>query len=91
MKLLALLLLLPSFAHAGLFLELGIAKADSKSCIQDYDDNGVLGCSDSPLGNATIGYTYKGFTAEIEHWSSLVERDRGLNLLTLKYRWNLTK
>jgi hypothetical protein len=41
MKLLALLLLLPNLAHAGLFLEFGIAKADSKSCIQDYDDNGV--------------------------------------------------
>jgi hypothetical protein len=91
MKFIALLLLLPNLAHAGLFLEFGVAKADGKSCIQDYNDNGALGCSDSPLGNATIGYTYKGLTAEVEHWSSLVEKDRGLNLFTLKYRWNITK
>ena len=86
-----ILFLLVSSAHAGPYVELGIAKADGGSCIVDQKDNGVIGCSESPLGNATIGYSYKGFAAEIEHWSSLTEKDKGLNLFTIKYRYEFRK
>lgn len=81
-------------AHAGPYIELGIAKADGGTCIRDLKNElspPVYGCSYSPLGNATIGYTYKGFAAEIEHWSSLQEKDRGLNLFTIKYRYEFFK
>jgi len=89
-KLIYPLFLISSSVHAGLYLELGITKGDNDSCIQDYNGS-VLGCSDNPLGNATIGYQYKNFSAEVEHYSSLTEKDKGLNLFTFKYRFNLTK
>ena len=92
MKRLIPILLLSTSAHAGPYVEIGIAKADGGSCISDVKiETGELGCSESPLGNATIGYSYKGFAAEIEHWSSLVEKDKGLNLFTIKYRFEFWK
>jgi hypothetical protein len=92
MSRLLILLLLSTSAHAGPYVELGIAKADGGTCIRDYKmDTRKWGCSESPLGNATIGYSYKNFSVEAEHWSSLTEKDKGLNLFTFKYRFNLTK
>ena len=73
-------------AYAGPYLELGISKADGGTCIEDQKDNGSFGCSTSPLGSIAIGYSYKGFSAEIEHYSSLQEKDKGLNLFSIKYR-----
>jgi hypothetical protein len=91
-KWLYLLLLVPSLSFAGPYVEFGIAKADGGTCISDVKiETGKLGCSESPLGNATIGYSYKGFAIEIEHWSSLVEKDKGLNLFTFKYRYEFNK
>jgi len=86
------LLMIPMVANAGPYIEFGIAKADGGSCISDVKiETGELGCSESPLGNAAIGYSYKGFSAEIEHWSSLQEKDKGLNLFTIKYRYEFRK
>ena len=86
MKRLILLALFSSHAHAGPYLELGISKADGWTCIEDQKDNGSWGCSESPLGSIAIGYSYKGFSAEVEHYSSLLEKDKGLNLFSIKYR-----
>lgn len=92
-KLITASLLLASFNAFGQFyLEVGIAKGDGGTCIEDFDvETHTTGCADSPLGNATIGYHYKGITAEVEHWSSIGEPDKGLNLFTIKYRYYLTK
>jgi len=97
-KLLPLLLLVSLPAHAGLFVDLGLSKqidsikGKEPVCITDWDaKKNVSGCSDDPLGYFSIGYQYKNFTAQVEHWSSLREKDIGLNLFTIKYRFNLTK
>lgn len=79
-------------AIAGPYIEFGIAKADGASCIRDWDEHtNRWACSDSPLGNLTLGYQYKGFSFEVEHWSSLTERDYGLNLFSFKYRHEFFK
>jgi len=81
-----LLAMIPALAHAGVFAEIGIAKADAGTCIQNYN-----GCSADPLGSMAVGYAWRGFSVQVDHWSSLVEKDRGLNLLSLKYRWEAGK
>ena len=87
-----LLLLMVSPVHAGPYVEIGIANANGGTCVKSYEDKAsVWNCSKSPLGNLAIGYAYKGFSAELEHLSSIQERDRGLNLFTIKYRWEFIK
>jgi len=97
MKWLMFLLLLPLAAYAGPYLELGLSKVDGESCIQNVDVGTArmndytyryysASCSESPLGSVAIGYSYKGFSAEIEHYSSLKDHDYGLNLFSIKYR-----
>lgn len=86
MRALALsLILFPFSAYAGPYLELGLSKADGASCITSGRQ---MGCSESPLGSVALGYTYRGFSLEVEHYSSLTDgRDYGLNLFSLKYRF----
>jgi hypothetical protein len=80
------------FAYAGPYIELGIAKLDGAACVRDWKEGRKqYGCSENPFGNATIGWEYKGFSVEIEHWSSLRERDYGLNFFTFKYRYEFFK
>ena len=87
-KLLLLLFLVPSLAYSAPYIEIGIAKGDGAACIRDWKpETNQYGCSSSPLGNATIGYEWRGFHLEAEHWSSLQDRDYGLNLFTFKYRY----
>jgi len=88
---LAALSLLPFTVHAGPYVEIGIAKADGGTCIEDRKDDGSIGCSTSPLGNLSVGYQWRGFTLSAEHWSSFQEKDRGLNLFAVKYRWEFGK
>ena len=86
-QILALLVASTASAYAGPYLELGLSKADGESCLRDWkEDIRRWGCSDSPLGSVAVGYTYKGFSAEIEHYSSIENRDYGLNLFSIKYR-----
>ena len=84
-----LITLLFSFpAYAGPYAEFGLSHSFD-SCLYDGWTMGKtvqVGCSDSPLGSIAIGYSYKGFSAEIEHYSSLLEKDKGLNLFSIKYR-----
>jgi hypothetical protein len=93
-----LALAFPVFAHAGPFIDIGLSKqidsikGKEPVCITDWDaDKNVSGCSDDPLGYFSVGYRYKNFTAQVEHWSSLREKDIGLNLLTIKYRFEFWK
>ena len=90
--------LLPFTVHAGPFIDIGLSKqidsikGKEPVCITDWDaEKNVSGCSDDPLGYFSIGYRYKNLTAQIEHWSSLQEKDIGLNLLTVKSRWEFGK
>jgi len=93
----ALMLVLPNLAIAeGFHLDLGIGyvpDADSKlgvSCISDYDSYAkAWGCSDNPLGYIGLGYNYRGFSLNAEHWSSFGEVDAGLNIFSIKYRFSL--
>lgn len=87
-------LLFSSTVFAGPFIDLGLSKQinsikeKESVCITDWDeDKNEWGCSDDPFGYFSIGYRYKNLTAQIEHWSSLKEKDIGLNLFTIKYRF----
>ena len=98
MRNLVLCLLFPAFAHAGPFIDIGLSKqidsikGKEPVCITDWDaKKNMPGCSDDPLGYFSVGYRYKNFTAQVEHWSSLREKDIGLNLLTIKYRYEFRK
>ena len=57
-------------------------------CVRDYDDKlKANGCSDNPFGLVAVGYAWEGFAIELEHRSSLTEKDPGLNAATIKYRF----
>jgi hypothetical protein len=75
---------------SGLYVELGIGSTfagSSTNCISDYTEKtNTMGCSDNPLGSVAVGYEYKNFTVHVEHTSSLVEKDPGLNMISIKYR-----
>lgn len=86
------LILCASTAWAGPYVELGIGvklgpNTQDYGCISDKDKYYKLGCSDNPLGIAAIGYEYKGFSLQAEHQSSLQEKDRGLDVMSIRYRY----
>lgn len=90
--LLCLISMLPAIAAAQAYIEVGIgAVIDNRSyhCISDYRNTAskAADCSDNPLGSIAAGYMYKDFSVEIEHKSSLVEKDRGLDTVFVKYRY----
>lgn len=72
-------LLLSTSAHAGPYIELGIgAKFSECDCSR----------LDNPIGIAAAGYDFKnGFRIEVEHRSSLVQKDYGSNIVSVRYRW----
>ena len=77
-------------AYAGSYAEVGLSHSFDSCMYDGYSTVGksvVVGCSDSPLGSVAIGYTYKGWSIEAYHISSLVEQDKGLNLISIKYRF----
>jgi len=81
-----LLLTFAGTANAGPYVELGVSAMSG--CLVDYDEKAsVDGCSNNPFGLLAVGYAWNGFSIEAEHRSSLVEKDQGINALTLKYRW----
>jgi hypothetical protein len=82
----AILMVFGGHAYAGPYVELGATAMDG--CLQDYDEKrNAQGCSNNPFGLLAVGYEWNGFAFEIEHRSSLVEKDYGINAATLKYRW----
>ncbi len=81
-----LLALFSASALAGPYIEFGVGGV-VESCIRDYDEAArQWGCSQSPLGIAAVGYRHGNFSIQAEHMSSLVEKDPGLNVLSLRYR-----
>lgn len=82
-----ILLCLSTMVQAGPFVEVGLGYGID-SCLRDYDNKtNQMGCSDNPLGNVAIGWRYNGFTAQVEHFSSLIEKDKGFTVLAIKYRY----
>ena len=78
-------MLLSSVAQAEPFVEVGIGAVIDPyhwGCIKDG-----TGCSDNPVGSIAVGYEYKGFSIQLDHTSSLVEKDYGLNTISVKYRY----
>lgn len=82
---------LSHIAYAGPFIEVGVGSTLGSECITDVEDNGSKGCSKNPLGNVAVGYSYNGFSVQAEHWSSLTEKDKGLNIISVKYRYEFFK
>lgn len=69
-------------AYGAPYIELGVQK-EVGGCI----DNGGW-CSRDPLGVAAIGYEFdNGFRAHLEHTSSLIETDGGLDTFSIRYRY----
>jgi hypothetical protein len=83
MRTLLALLLLSTSAHAGPYVELGIgAKFGECDCSR----------LENPIGIVAVGYEWKnGFRFDVEHRSSLVEKDYGSNLATIRYRYEFKK
>lgn len=81
-----MMLIFSGIANAGPYVEFGVSAMDG--CLTDYDEKRKSqGCSNNPFGLLAVGYEWNGLALEIEHRSSLVEKDQGLNAVTLKYRW----
>lgn len=93
MKTAALFLFIPVYAFAGSFAEFGIGYAVD-GCLYDgwHRANNVttINCSESPLGMVSIGYQFSGsgFTIQADHWSSLIEQDKGISSISVRYRFN---
>ena len=74
-----ILFLLATSAHAGPYIELGIgAKFGECDCNR----------LDNPIGIAAAGYQFNnGLRIDFEHRSSLVQKDYGSNVASIRYRW----
>jgi len=82
----ALLLAWMNPVFAGPYIEVGASVMDG--CLTDYDEKRkIQGCSNNPFGLIAVGYSWNGFAFELEHRSSLVEKDQGINAATIKYRF----
>ena len=88
----ALLMSASANSIAGPFAEVGVGQIISDGCIKDYDErNQRMGCSNNPLGIVSVGWQYRGLAIQAEHMSSLVEKDKGLNVISIKYRYEFFK
>ena len=79
-----LISLLPGIAYASPFIELGIgAKFGECDCTR----------FDNPVGIAAVGYDFEGTGLSIiaEHRSSLVKKDYGQNVISIRYRHTFGK
>ena len=94
-----MLALLPSLAVAQPFVEVGIG-AGPGGCMYDGYQSEVVRmvrksrittdilCSRNPLGLAAIGYQFSDqWRVQLDHWSSLQDRDRGVEILSIRYRY----
>lgn len=83
-----LLLVASKEACAGPYLELGIgynASYYGQGCITDLE----TGCSQNPLGIVSAGYKFNDIPIvfQFDHMSSLQDKDVGLNVLSIRYRF----
>ena len=80
------LLMASANSIAGPFAEVGVGQTLGDVCIKDYDGK-QWGCSNNPLGIVSVGWNFNGLSIQAEHMSSLVEKDKGLNIISIKYRY----
>lgn len=81
------LILFSSLSLADPYVEVGLGynlNTNNTYCVKERTNTT---CLDDPLGYISLGYEYKNFTVSYEHWSNLTEKDYGLNLITVKYRY----
>lgn len=79
-------------ASASPFAELGIGAAIDSCIYQSWQRTGDvvnINCSRDPLGYVALGYRFggTGLVVQVDHWSSLVQKDYGLNTVSIRYRW----
>ena len=94
MKILAVLFACLQTAYAAPFVELGIGASIDSCVYQSWKRTGdavTINCSKDPLGFVSVGYKFNdsGFTVQADHWSSLVQKDYGLNTVSIRYRYTL--
>ena len=80
-------LLATTTAFADPYIEVGLGynlNTNNTYCVKERVDTT---CLDGPLGFAAVGYEYKNFSVSYEHWSNIVERDYGMNIIAVKYRY----
>ena len=88
----AMLMIASAPAIAGPFAEVGVGQVISNGCIKDFDERTrQWGCCNNPLGSVAIGWQHNGLAIQAEHMSSLVEKDKGLNVISIKYRYEFFK
>lgn len=70
----------PALALAGPYAEVGVGAKFGECDCQRLDN---------PVGIVAVGYRVPktGLSFEVEHRSSLVERDYGHNVVSVRYRW----
>ena len=91
---LAALLLIPAAVSAQPFVEVGVGVGVG-GCIARHGDvprvvekRPAARCSGNPLGIVAIGYEISDqWRVQLEHWSSVAERDRGAEILSIRYRY----
>lgn len=88
-KLFLLFALFSPVAFSAPFVEIGIGAPLNASPF--YSDclsrPGSTKCSPGNLGYVAVGYTWRGFSIQLDHYSSVAtSKDRGLNVLAIKYR-----
>jgi hypothetical protein len=82
-RLLLALLLLSTNAHAGPYVELGIGSTFGKCDCPRLEN---------PVGLVSAGYDFNnGLRIDVEHRSSLVQKDYGTNLVSIRYRYEFRK
>lgn len=83
-----------STVSAGPYVEVGLGTqlgsvTQNNGCISDWKEKtNSYGCSSNPFGIVAVGYQHSGFSIQVEHTSSLQEKDRGLNMMSVKYRYD---
>ena len=83
MRTLFMCLLFPAFAHAGPYIELGVGTKFGKCDCPRLDN---------PVGIVSAGYDFKnGLRLDVEHRSSLVQKDYGSNVVSIRYRYEFWK
>jgi hypothetical protein len=92
------LLLFPTAVCAQPFVELGVG-AITGGCLYDARADDVVqvrprvsvfvpGCSRNALGLAAVGYQISDrWRVQLDHWSSLQDRDRGAEILSIRYHY----
>lgn len=87
-KTLLSLLLVPSLSIAQPFAEIGFG-AVVGGCMNRFrvEHPYPLECSRNPIGMLALGYEFGNIRVQWEHWSGIVVKDRGMEMVSVRYRW----